>query len=132
MNDLMESIKKSPVTRTVFNADGSSVSSILLIEPTDGEVEEAKKNYNVVFYYYYQSNKLKIDKLKDIRIIYTYIYINSYTKTLVDFSCITNIIFDEAKRIFLDCEYRLDVEINLSRLKKRSPDVILNDIFEED
>lgn len=62
MNNLMESIRKSPVTRTVFNADGSSVSSILLIEPTDAEIEEAKKNYHVIWVYtFYRS----IEKFQD-------------------------------------------------------------------
>lgn len=125
MNNLMESIRKNPLTRTIFNPDDSIISSILLIEPTDAEIEEAKKNYHVVWAYH--KDYSLIEKCETIEFNFT-LYGNTITTSFEDFY-----------KLFMNCEYKakskywsMDVEINLSKLKKRLPDVILNDIFEED
>lgn len=125
-NELMESIKNSPLTRTVFNPDDSIISSILLIEPNDAELEEAKKNYGVVWVY--RKDYSFIEKSDNIEFGFT-LYGNTITTSFEDFY-----------KLFMNCNYKvnnkyfsMDVEINLSKLKKHFPDVVLdNNIFEED
>lgn len=110
--------------QTVFNPYGSSISSILFIEPTVGEVEEAKKNYHVVWIY--GKNKSFIEKSETIEFNFT-LYGNTITTSFQDFY-----------KFFMNCEYKIqkqywliDVEINLSKLKKRSLNIILDDLFDE-
>lgn len=120
MNNLMESIRKSPVTRIVFNADNSNVSSILLVEPTDADIKEAKKNYHVVWVY--GKNKSFIEKSQGISFNFT-LYGNTITTSFKDFY-----------KFFMNCKYKIqkqyrliDVEINLSKLKKCLPDILKKD-----
>lgn len=125
MNELMENIKNSPLTRTVFNADGS-ISSILLIEPNDAEIQEIKESYDVVWVY--RKDYSFIEKSDNIEFGFT-LYGNTITTSFEDFY-----------KLFMNCNYKvnnkyfsMDVEINLSKLKKHFPDVVLdNNIFEED